>query len=663
MGSFSELKRGAASAIGSSIKLAEKLDFKTAAENIKRIEKEFNSKEMFVVVAGEARRGKSSLLNALLNETEPLFPVDINVTTNVVTVVRYGKETKIEAVIDEGKGAIKREQVDRDSIADYVSEIGNPHNYKNISLLEIAIPNDYLKGGVVFVDTPGVGSLNPLHAETTYSFLPNADMLLFVTDTLSGMTETELDFLKRGYEYCKNIVFPVTKKDQNQSYQVIVDDNREKIHNALGIPIDEINVIPVSNTAKQRYLKTEKKTMYENSNYEELERAIWTTIARTRSDVFITPFVLETREEIFKLSENVATQYQLLNSDKSKTEELIAAMKANSETLKTLKDDGARWRSELGTACTVLNNNISADLQQLSTEANDILNTSSASLGTKICNENEYTRLILEINRNLRRGILEIREKIENEINGIAVKVGTSLKLDLSVNEQALNKIDFEPNNDLEIKFPERSFVDKITYKGREISSNSISFGAIGGATAMIVGGAIGFVIGGPAGAIGTGKMAMALGSAIGGAIGSAKGAADALHGHTNADVPFVTKTITQYIASSISDVRTTMVNVMTVVRQELMDSFNMKLSVRIEETNENIKQIQQNVKLQKTEVPKKLAALKQQSDVLSTQLKRLDAVLKSDSHSADLEEEDGNPDNGSSEKTKQGDDVSYSFL
>ena len=62
----------------------------------------------------------------------------------------------------------------------------------------------------MFVDTPGVGSLNISHAEATYGFLPNADLLLFVSDTNAGFTETELNFLKRGYQYCKNVIFPLT---------------------------------------------------------------------------------------------------------------------------------------------------------------------------------------------------------------------------------------------------------------------------------------------------------------------------------------------------------------------------------------------------------------------------------------------------------------------
>ena len=94
--------------------------------------------------------------------------------------------------------------------------------------------------------------------------------------------ETELNFLKRGYQYCKNIIFPLTKKDMNADYQVIAEDNRKKIHQLLDIPEEAVQLIPVSSVAKQRYLKSGSKSMYTNSNFPQLEEAIWTMIARTR---------------------------------------------------------------------------------------------------------------------------------------------------------------------------------------------------------------------------------------------------------------------------------------------------------------------------------------------------------------------------------------------
>ena len=67
MTAFFELKHQADEMMIKAGKLARDFGYASAAENIEEIRKNFLKKEMMVVAAGEARRGKSTLLNALLN--------------------------------------------------------------------------------------------------------------------------------------------------------------------------------------------------------------------------------------------------------------------------------------------------------------------------------------------------------------------------------------------------------------------------------------------------------------------------------------------------------------------------------------------------------------------------------------------------------------------
>src|SRR6476659_1887250 len=61
-----------------------------------------------VVVCGEFKRGKSSLLNALLEEQPPLFPVNARVATSVVTAVSYAAEESIDVTLETGTGVETR---------------------------------------------------------------------------------------------------------------------------------------------------------------------------------------------------------------------------------------------------------------------------------------------------------------------------------------------------------------------------------------------------------------------------------------------------------------------------------------------------------------------------------------------------------------------------
>ena len=73
--------------------------------------------------------------------------------------------------------------------ADYASEAGNPGNAAAGAIRRgIGVPSPVLAGGLVLVDTPGVGGLGSVHSAITMAALPMADAVLFVTDASQELT-------------------------------------------------------------------------------------------------------------------------------------------------------------------------------------------------------------------------------------------------------------------------------------------------------------------------------------------------------------------------------------------------------------------------------------------------------------------------------------------
>src|SRR3954467_4098436 len=109
-----------------------------------------------VLVVGEFKHGKSSLINALLGAD--VCPVDDDIATAVPTLLRYAKKQTASASISppddapEGTAAIV-EQVPFDQVAQYVTESGNPDNMRRIEQVEVGMPSPLLAGGLVLVDT------------------------------------------------------------------------------------------------------------------------------------------------------------------------------------------------------------------------------------------------------------------------------------------------------------------------------------------------------------------------------------------------------------------------------------------------------------------------------------------------------------------------------
>ncbi|MCH5211615.1 MAG: dynamin family protein [Oscillospiraceae bacterium] len=617
---FFRLKNDARKLMLESGKLAEALKYDTSKERIDDIIKEFDKKDMMVVAVGEARRGKSSLLNALLNETETIFPVDLNVCTNVVTIVRYSETEQISALINDPSApdGSRIERITRQQISEYVSEQGNPNNYKDVQCLDVAIPNEALKDGAVFVDTPGVGSLNPIHAEVTYSFLPNADLIIFVTDSLSGMTETELKFLERGYKSCPNIVFALTKKDLNVDYQEIANDNKAKIKSKISMEEEDIKILPVSSMAKLRYLSKGNKSMYKNSGFIEFEKTIWDTIAKTRAKSVILPFIVETEQELNKISNNIVAQHKLLSSDKENTGKLIEKLQKEIDKLQQFDDESAEWRTRLNLSYMDISNDATDKIQKIGNQTKKIYMDASNQLGVKICKAQNYTQVLQMINQYLSECTISLRDDILYAFAELIERTNMSLGLDIDIDKKFVDRIQFV-SEDPEIRFRKKTVSEQVISRGRTISLNT------GGITTItsIIGGIAGFIFGGGPVGITAGTN---LGAVIGAVIGAGNAATVLISRHDMTDVSAVNTAFNQMISSQTTSMTKNVNRALAELKESLISDFAKKIRMRKTETQQNINRSRENINLKKNEIPQKRAALKEQNDRINAQL---NAIIK----------------------------------
>ena len=109
-----------------------------------------------VCVVGEFKQGKSSLINALLERD--VCPVDDDLATSVITIVRHGPEPAVE-VRRRDEGTIVVEPVAVSELRSWVTEEGNPGNERGLERVDILAPAPLLEDGLVIVDTPGMDGL------------------------------------------------------------------------------------------------------------------------------------------------------------------------------------------------------------------------------------------------------------------------------------------------------------------------------------------------------------------------------------------------------------------------------------------------------------------------------------------------------------------------
>ena len=96
----------------------------------------------------------------------PACSLDVDIATNMVTMISYGPAELINAILI-SNGEEEAVQITRADIPQYVTEQQNRGNVKNVRLLTIETPSEKLATGLTFVDTPGVGALNHEHTTIT----------------------------------------------------------------------------------------------------------------------------------------------------------------------------------------------------------------------------------------------------------------------------------------------------------------------------------------------------------------------------------------------------------------------------------------------------------------------------------------------------------------
>jgi hypothetical protein len=303
--------------------------------------------DLLVVVCGEFKRGKSTMINALLDEPG-LLPSDVDITTSVVSTVGWGPKEEVTALLAQPDGTLRDERIKRDQLAKYVTERGNPENRLGLAEVRIRLPKPQLESGMVVADTPGTGGRNAKHTAAAYDFVRRAAAALFVWDVGSRLSENELAFLDVISEYAAKIVFVLTKIDQDPDFEITLEAERVKLAKRLAVEADSLTIIPVSSTGKLRYLEAGDPLDRELSGFPALEQAVWGKLAEESGDLMLLRALSELQRGLSALSRPLEAARAVAGDVPAA--ELAAAAEERHETeqrLEQLTGDSPAWISLL----------------------------------------------------------------------------------------------------------------------------------------------------------------------------------------------------------------------------------------------------------------------------------------------------------------------------
>jgi small GTP-binding protein len=144
-----------------------------------------------VLVVGEAKRGKSTLVNALLRRE--VLPTGVTPLTAVPTTVAQGTDEGLEVTFTDGR----TEHHALPALEDLGTERGNPGNSRRVTAITVRVNAPILAMGVEIVDTPGTGSVHAHNTAAADGVLPTMDAAIFVLTADPPVSASERDLLGR----------------------------------------------------------------------------------------------------------------------------------------------------------------------------------------------------------------------------------------------------------------------------------------------------------------------------------------------------------------------------------------------------------------------------------------------------------------------------------
>jgi GTP-binding protein EngB required for normal cell division len=204
--------------------------------------------EYNVLVVGEAKRGKSTFVNALIGR--PILPSGLtNATSQVFRVYQASEPTYALRFEDD-----KLQVITLAELAQFGStgELGGrqPSAGNSIKWIEVGVPVRFMPKGVNIIDSPGLGSLYSVHAKLTERFVPQADAVIVVLDSERPVGKRDLELVESVLHSTTHLFFIQTMIDlyDEAEWNAIRQRNQAILGKRFANRLSDTTVWPVSST-------------------------------------------------------------------------------------------------------------------------------------------------------------------------------------------------------------------------------------------------------------------------------------------------------------------------------------------------------------------------------------------------------------------------------
>ena len=297
------------------------------------------TKRYSIAVMGEFKRGKSSLINALLGSK--ILPADATPTTATINRITFATTPK--AVVTYKDGA--EEEIGIDDLSGYVTKLTPDGEHRAMKIREATIyfPTQICQNYVDIIDTPGLNDEERM-TKITIDMLENVDAVIVPIHARAPFSATEKGFVCQMLESdgIHDIVFVITFMDQldedDYEYDSFIDYVRTRIQNevfeelerrcaeehVLGRAhtiLDDLNLFAVSSTLALKSFITNSRADLKKSGFDEFSASLLHIVTAKQIENAVQKSVEQIHFMISGMAEQNKERVERLNSEITKAED------------------------------------------------------------------------------------------------------------------------------------------------------------------------------------------------------------------------------------------------------------------------------------------------------------------------------------------------------
>ena len=232
----------------------------------------------YVACIGQFKRGKSTLLGALLGDR--LLPTGVLPITAVPTIILHGPLRSARVRFQGGSWV----DISPEDLSQYVSEELNSQNHKGVAGVEVFSPSSLLAHGMCFVDTPGLGSVFAGNTAATQAFVPHIDAAIVVVGADPPISGEELALVEEVGKQVPDLIIVMNKADRtsDEDRRIAKIFTRKILEKRLQRPVDWIYEVSAEERIDHR--GPERDWSMLTDTLEKLERESGRGLVRTAGE-------------------------------------------------------------------------------------------------------------------------------------------------------------------------------------------------------------------------------------------------------------------------------------------------------------------------------------------------------------------------------------------